>query len=293
MTLPAVDIALDSRRDDSAEGSAPAVLRRPRRARSGRTGLARFVRSRALGWTLVLVLLAAWQVSAFFRYNPAVSSPVEIGRTLITEIAGGPLAPALLDTLRLMLIGFALAAPLGILLGFLMGRVRVIWALLEPIVEIARLHPTSAIIPVLILFLGLGDSMKISVFLLTAVFPLLMTAYAGAQSVSPTLKQTAQTFHLGWWRTQWEVALPASVPYILVGLRQALGAALLMSVVVGMLAGNSGIGFYILEAQQRFDIRSLLAGVVTVALVGYVINSVFLLVERRAVRWRVTDTTSA
>jgi ABC-type nitrate/sulfonate/bicarbonate transport system permease component len=266
----------------------------PPRARSGsRPGAARLLRSRALGWALVLALLAAWQVSAFVEYNPTVSSPIEIGRTLAVELAGGELLWSLLETLRLMLIGFLLAAPVGIVLGFLMGRVRVIWALLEPLVEIARLHPTSAIIPVLILFLGLGDAMKISVFLLSAIFPLLMTSYAGAQSVSTTLKETADTFQLGWWRTQWEVALPASTPYILVGLRQALGAALLMAVVVGMLAGNSGIGFYILEAQQRFDIRALLAGVVTVALVGYLINAAFLVIERRVIRWRITDTTSA
>lgn len=264
----------------------PAAAPAPRRRGAG----GRLLRSRAVGWALVVLLVAAWQVSSAVDYNPTVSSPLEIWRTLVHQLTAGELLVSLLDTLRLMGIGFALAAPTGIVLGFLMGRVRVVWALLEPIVEIGRLHPTTAIIPVLILFFGIGDGMKIAVFLLSAIFPLLMTAYAGAQSVSTTLAETARTFNLGWWRTQWEIALPASAPFVLVGLRQALGASLLMSVVVGMVAGNSGIGFFILEAQQRFDIRSLLAGVVTVAAVGYVINTVFLVIERRAIRWRSTDT---
>lgn len=246
--------------------------------------LSRFVSSRALGWTVLCVLLALWQVSAWIQYNPTVSSPLQIGQTLGQELAGGALLWALLDTLRLLVIGFAIAAPFGIALGFLMGRVRLFWALLEPVVEIARAKPTTAIIPVLILFFGIGDTMKILVFLLSAIFPLLMTSYAGAQSLSKTLRETAQTFKLSWLETQIEVALPAALPYILVGMRQALGTSLMMSVVVGMVAGNDGIGFYILEAQQSFNIRKLLAATVLVAAVGYLINSLFLVLEKRFTR---------
>jgi ABC-type nitrate/sulfonate/bicarbonate transport system permease component len=128
--------------------------------------------------------------------------------------------------------------------------------------------------------------MKILVFLLSAVFPLLMTSYAGARSLSRTLKETAQTFQLGWWATQWEVALPAAMPYILVGMRQALGTSLMMSVVVGMVAGNDGIGYYILEAQQAFNIRKLLAATVLVAFVGYAMNAIFLALESHITRRR-------
>lgn len=240
-----------------------------------------FFVSRAFGWTVIALLLVAWQFVSWAKYNPTVSSPLLIGQTLIEELWGRPLLWALLDTMRLLLIGFLIAAPVGIALGFLMGRVPFFWALLEPVVEIARAKPTTAIIPVLILFFGIGDTMKILVFLLSAIFPLLMTSYAGAKSLSTTLRQTAETFQLNWWATQWEVALPAALPYILVGMRQALGVSLMMSVVVGMVAGNDGIGFYILEAQQAFNIRRLLAATLLVALVGYLINAIFLLLEKR------------
>lgn len=245
-----------------------------------------FFTRRAFGWSVLGLLIVAWQLSSWVRHNPTVSSPLLIGETLVLELWGGDLLWALVDTLRLLAIGFAIAAPIGIGLGFLMGRVRFFWALLEPVVEIARAKPTTAIIPVLILFFGVGDLMKILVFLLSAIFPLLMTSYAGAKSLSRTLRETAQTFQLGWWATQWEVALPAAMPYILVGMRQALGTSLMMSVVVGMVAGNDGIGYYILEAQQAFNIRKLLAATVLVALVGYVINAIFLVFESHIARRR-------
>lgn len=281
--------------DASGPGTAPEPEKTSKKPQDNR--IRRIVRgyfhSRLLGWTVIVLAVVFWQVSSTNHYNPAVSSPSRVGEELVSGLSGGPLLTALLDTLRTMAIGFAIALPLGIAIGFLMGRVKVIWALLEPVVEIARLHPTSAIIPVLILLLGLGDSMQISVFLLSAIFPLLMTAYAGAQSISPTQRETAETFRLGWLRTQWEIALPASVPYLLVGIRQALGAALLMAVVVGMLAGNGGIGYFILEAQQSLNMGKLLAGVVTVAAVGYLFNALFLRLERRATHWRRTDTSGA
>ncbi len=261
------------RRQRSSKAAAPRLVRH-------------FLRSRGFGWSVLACLIAAWQISAWIDYNPTVSSPALIGETLAVELWGGDLLKAMLDTLRLLCIGFVIAAPIGVGLGFLMGRVRIVWALLEPVIEIARAKPTTAIIPVLILFFGVGDLMKILVFLLSAVFPLLMTAYAGARSLSRTLKETAQTFQLGWWATQWEVALPAAAPYILVGIRQALGTSLMMSVVVGMVAGNDGIGYYILEAQQAFNIRKLLAATVLVALVGYTINAIFLFLESYLARRR-------
>jgi ABC-type nitrate/sulfonate/bicarbonate transport system permease component len=258
----------------------------------GKKRHASFLTSRAFGWTVIGVLLLLWQWTSWIHYNPTVSSPLLIGETLAVELWGGELLIALLDTLYLLAIGFAIAAPIGIGIGFLMGRVRIIWALLEPVVEIARAKPTTAIIPVLILFFGVGDLMKILVFLLSAVFPLLMTSYAGARSLSRTLRETAQTFRLSWWATQWEVALPAALPFILVGMRQALGTSLMMSVVVGMVAGNDGIGYYILEAQQAFNIRKLLAATVLVAATGYIINATFLVLENRISRRRgvVPDT---
>ncbi|HWL01142.1 MAG TPA: ABC transporter permease [Microbacteriaceae bacterium] len=276
--------------DEEFETAPEELAPRPARPASrGRRATPAFFRSRAWGWVVVLALLAAWQISAWVKYVPTVSSPERVGIEWWEAITQGGLLLALLDTLRTMAIGFAIAVPVGIAIGFLMGRVRVVWATLEPLVEILRLTPATAVIPVFILFLGIGDAMKIGVFLLAAIFPVLLNAYAGARSVSQTQRETAQTFRLGWWETQWEVALPAAIPFILVGARQALGLSLVMAVVIGMLAGNGGIGYYILMAQQALDIPRLFAAVATVAAVGYGFNALFLVLERRYTRWRRTD----
>ncbi len=241
------------------------------------------------GWIIVIALLAAWQIWASRVFMPSLPSLNRIALDWIGSISGGSLLWSLIDTLRIMAFGFMAAVFVGIALGFLMGRVRAVWSCLEPIVELLRQTPVSALLPLLILYLGLGDEMKIVIVLLAATFPILMSSYAGARSVSQTMRETAETFQLSWWQIQREVALPAAAPFIVVGMRQGLGLALILSVVSGMLAGNTGIGYFILEAQQTLNITSLFAGIFTVAVVGYLLNWLFLSIERRLLRWRRTD----
>jgi ABC-type nitrate/sulfonate/bicarbonate transport system permease component len=198
----------------------------------------------------------------------------------------GPLLGALGESMRMMAIGFGIAVPLGVGIGFLMGRSRAVWGVMEPSVEILRLTPVTAILPIFVLFLGIGDNFQIAVLLAAGIFPLIINSYAGARSVSKVLSETAKTYRLGWLDTQREIALPAAIPFILVGMRQALGASLVLAVVIGMLAGNTGIGYYILNAQQTFNIQQLLAAVLTIAVIGYALNTIFLIIERRSMRWR-------
>lgn len=204
-------------------------------------------------------------------------------------ISEGSLLPAVVDTLRVTSIGYALAGMAGISIGFLMGRVRAVWSLLEPAVELMRSTPVTALLPLLILFLGIGDELKVAIVALVAFFPILLNSLAGSRSVSQTMQLTARTFRLSWWQTQVEVAFPAALPYILTGLRQALALSLVMAVVTGMFAGNSGVGYFILEAQQLLNVRALFAGLITIALIGYALNGLFLRVEHHLTRWRRLD----
>jgi ABC-type nitrate/sulfonate/bicarbonate transport system permease component len=241
---------------------------------------------RAFGWTIVALLLVIWQLVATAHRMPQLPALSDIWATWVDQAFNGDLLTALADTMRITAIGFALATLVGIALGFLMGRVAVVWGAAEPAVELLRQIPITALLPLLILYLGIADSFKITIVVLAATFPILLNAFAGARSVSKTMRQTAQTFQLSWLETQFEVGLPAALPYILVGMRQSLGVTLVVAVVTGMLAGNSGIGYYILQAQQILDVRALFAGIFTVAAVGYLLNTVFLIIERRLTRWR-------
>lgn len=249
-------------------------------------GLTGYFRSRAFGWTIVFVLLVAWQwVSTAYRM-PQLPPLSHIAETWLQQIQNGPLLTATLQTLRITAIGYFCATIAGVTIGFLMGRVQVIWGAAEPIVELLRQVPISAMLPLLILYLGIGDSFRIAIVLLAASFPILLNSYAGARSVSKTMQMTAQTFQLNWLQSQIEIGLPSALPFILVGMRQALGVTLIVAVLTGMLAGNSGIGYFILQAQQVLDVRALFAGIFTIAAVGYILNTIFLIAEKRLTRWR-------
>jgi ABC-type nitrate/sulfonate/bicarbonate transport system permease component len=252
----------------------------------GKSVLRSYLRSRSFGWTVVAAALIAWQVLGTLFEMPELPPLSAIADEWHAQVTEGDLLQALLETLRITAIGFSIATVAGVLVGFLMGRVRVFWGLVEPFVELMRQIPVTALLPLLILYLGIGDRMRITVVVIVASFPILLNSLAGARSMSRTMRMTAQTFRLSWLQTQIEIGIPMALPYILVGMRQALGMTLVMAVVTGMLAGNSGVGYFILQAQQVLNVRALFAGVLTIALVGYTLNAIFLIVERRATRWR-------
>lgn len=249
--------------------------------------LRKLVRTRFIGWVLVAAIVAAWQIRANVAFDPTVQSPWLVAKEWIDEIKAGDMLRELWVSLRTMLIGDGIAVPIGVGLGFLMGRSRVIWALFEPLIEIIRLTPVTAILPIFVLYLGLEDSFQIAVFLTAGLFPMVINSYAGARAVSKVLSETALTYRLTWLQTQREIALPFAWPYILVGLRQSIAHSLTLAVIIGMIAGNSGIGYYVFQAQEAFNVLRVLSVTLTVALLGYLINTVFVVLERRVRRNRL------
>lgn len=266
--------------------TAPARDRRGVTAASVRRTARSYLSSRAFGWTIVVALLLLWQLVSTAYRMPQLPPLTEIAKVWLDQIVNGNLLTAVADTMRITAIGYLTATVVGVTLGFLMGRVAIVWGAAEPVVELLRQIPITALLPLLILYLGIGDGFKIVIVVLAAVFPILLNSFAGARSLSRTMRMTAETFQLNWLQTQIEIGLPAALPYILVGMRQALGVTLVLAVVTGMLAGNSGIGYFILQAQQVLDVRSLFAGIFTIAAIGYFLNALFLIVEQRLTRWR-------
>lgn len=266
--------------------TAPARDRRGVTAASVRRTARSYLSSRAFGWTIVVALLLLWQLVSTAYRMPQLPPLTEIAKVWLDQIVNGNLLTAVADTMRITAIGYLTATVVGVTLGFLMGRVAIVWGAAKPVVELLRQIPITALLPLLILYLGIGDGFKIVIVVLAAVFPILLNSFAGARSLSRTMRMTAETFQLNWLQTQIEIGLPAALPYILVGMRQALGVTLVLAVVTGMLAGNSGIGYFILQAQQVLDVRSLFAGIFTIAAIGYFLNALFLIVEQRLTRWR-------
>lgn len=138
------------------------------------------------------------------------------------------------------------------------------------------------------MFLGIGDSMKIFMIAFSAFFPILRNTVTGVRSVDPILLDTARTFGVGTKDTVRKIVLSSALVYIFTGLRISLAIALILTVIAEQVAGNSGIGFYLLSAQRSFLIPQMYATVVALTIFGFALNRLFLVVERRALPWQNT-----
>jgi NitT/TauT family transport system permease protein len=242
------------------------------------------------GFVLIAVLLVAWEYASAMRLIDPVSMPRVslIAAAWLKTLNGGPLLQAVLPTLGRIFAGFALAAVIAVPLGLLMGSIPLVYRLLEPATELIRPIPSSAYIPVAILFLGIDNEMKVFVIMIACLFPILLNTYGGVRGIDPVLIDTGRTFGLSRAKALWQIVLPAALPNILTGMRISLGIALIVAVVAEMIAGNSGIGYFILDMQRIFRVPEMFAGIFTLGVLGFAINFIFLKIEGRLLHWRGT-----
>jgi ABC-type nitrate/sulfonate/bicarbonate transport system permease component len=188
-------------------------------------------------------------------------------------------------SLRRLAAGYAIGASVGVAVGVSMGSSRRVMQALEPLVELLRATPAIALVPALIVILGVGDRMRIAVIAFGVVFPVLVNSMDGVRAVAPELRETAALLRIGRTERILRVDLPAALPSIFAGLRVAVSIGLVMVVVSEFVGGGDGIGHWILVEQQQFDIPAMYAGILFLGLLGFVLNGVFVLVERRALSW--------
>jgi len=243
--------------------------------------------TRLLGVVFIGLLLVLWEIAAAKAIFPPMSFP-RISSILATWwqlVTSGELPAEVLPSLWRMFAGYFIGVALGVAMGLLMGYVRFFYNLLEPITEVLRPIPSPAYLPIMILFLGIDDEMKIFMIAFATLFPVLLNTYSGVRSVDPIQLQTARTFGVSGRRLLTQVVLPASSPFIFTGMRISLAVALIVMVISEMVAASSGVGYFILSAQRGFKIRDMFAGVLTLAMLGYVLNRLFLLIESRVLAW--------
>jgi ABC-type nitrate/sulfonate/bicarbonate transport system permease component len=244
-------------------------------------------RSRALGWMAMALLLSGWQVLGMQGSRTAAVLPpvTDIAARLVESLLHGALLGELGDTIRAMALGYAAGVLAGLFVGALIGRSRTAYVLLEPLLELTRPVPIAAIIPLLILFLGIDDALKIGAVAIASFFPVVINTSSAVRGVPATLRETAATFGLSPIQAMREIVLPYAAPMILVGLRQAVSISLIVTVFTEMISGNTGIGYFILASQQTLTILDLYVGLFTLAIVGYMLNAAFQILERGLVHW--------
>jgi ABC-type nitrate/sulfonate/bicarbonate transport system permease component len=243
--------------------------------------------SKLNGLLCLLGVLALWELMARAEWvNPLIVPPVTRILGIFADLLwSGQIPLQILASLKRAMVGYLLAALLFIPVGIFMGLFEPIHRALEVIVEMLRPIPPPVIIPVAMLFFGLEDEMKIAVIFFSCVWPILLNTLDGVRNIDRVLLNTARTFGLPQHKIIWQVILPACSPQIMTGLRVSLPIMLILVVISEMVGSTDGIGYFILDSQRRFRVAQMYAGMLALAILGYVLNQFFSLAHRSLLPW--------
>ncbi len=183
-------------------------------------------------------------------------------------------------------IGFLLALIISVPLGLLIGWYPTVRELLNPVLEIFRNTAALALLPVFILLLGIGEISKISIVLFACIWPILLNTIAAVREVDPLLIKSAKSMGLHDIKLFWKVILPASVPTIFTGIRMAGTSSILVLIAAEMIGAKEGLGYLITFAQYNFQIPEMYAGIISIALLGVIMNQCLMALERRFSKWK-------
>jgi ABC-type nitrate/sulfonate/bicarbonate transport system permease component len=216
-------------------------------------------------------------------YVPRVSG---IAAALGELIASGQVAPHILASLVRFASGYGIAAVSAVTLGVILGYFQFAYRLLEVAIEFLRPMPSVAIIPVAILLLGIGDSMIVAVTVYASMWPILINTIDGVRNIDRTMIDTGRTFGLTSRQILSRIVFPAASPYIVTGLRISLAIALILVTTAEMVVGSKGMGFFILDEERSLRSSNMYAAIILVALLGYCLNRLFLMIDAWLMRWR-------
>jgi len=236
----------------------------------------------------ILCLLAIWElvclsgvVSSLF-----LPAPSAIINALLEMIADGEIGVSLAASLYRILAGFFVGSLIGLAVGLVTGTSALMDKIGTPIVNAIYPIPKIALLPLFILWLGIGELSKVTIIALGVFFPVAMNTYSGVKNVDTLLLKVAASFNASWWMTMKSVVLPNALPMIFAGLRLAAGTSLLLLVAAEMIAAQVGIGALILHYGDLMITDKLMAGVIVLSLLGLVFNLILQFVERKAIPWK-------
>ena len=245
------------------------------------------VESRVNGIFVLLAMIPLWEaVSRLGIVNPLFFPPMSrILRSFFQLISSGEIPYQIIASLKRAAAGYFLAAVVFIPLGIVMGLFPWVYRLLAVVIEMARPIPPPVVVPVAMLFFGLGDAMKVFVVFFSCAWPILLNTLDGVRNIDPVLISTARTFGLSDRKAIIRVVLPAASPQIMTGLRVSLGITLILVVISEMVGSTDGIGYFILDSQRRFKVDQMYAGMLSLAILGYVLNQCFFFLHGTLLAW--------
>jgi ABC-type nitrate/sulfonate/bicarbonate transport system permease component len=227
-----------------------------------------------------LALLALWGVwsanTDTFYYPPLTEILETFMDTWVFERFASDVVPSLLR----LSAGFAIAVVAGVAIGIPLGLNATARRAAAPIVEFLRAIPPPALLPLAIVVIGVGNGMKVLLIAFVCLWPVLLNTIDGIRGIDPTLNETARVYGV-----PRRATLPAAAPQVFAGMRTSLSLAVIMMVISEMVASTNGIGFFVLQSQRTFAIPEMWSGILLLGILGYLLNVLFVLVERRVLAW--------
>lgn len=241
------------------------------------------------GWVLPLALLVLWwgAVASGWANSPLLVSPLAVWQRGVDQVLSGELWVALSASLWRMAWGFAIGSGIGLLVGAGLGGSRWLDRLIGPSFHTLKQISLFAWIPMLSMWFGLGDEAKIAFVAMAAFFPVVLNTYEGIRSVPREFIEVARVYEFSLWQLLRHVIAPAAAPSIFTGLQLSLIYTWLATLGAEyLLASGQGIGNTLIDGREHFWMDLVLFGVVVIGLVGFVLNFVLGVLEKRLLAWR-------
>ena len=241
-------------------------------------------------WLITVASLTAmlllWQYFGQFIDPVFGSYPTQIAAAFVELARSGKLGTALLESLRPFVVGYGLAIVLGVPLGLLIGRFRELEAGLGLYVTAGYAMPLVALVPLLVLWLGLGFAVKAAIVFLMSLFPICINTWLGVTAVPRTLIEVGKSFVASDAVILRRIILPATLPYIMAGIRLAVGRAVVAMVIAEFFTSISGLGAIIINSANNFDTATMFVPIVVLMVLAVGLNGLIGLVERRVAPWQ-------
>ncbi|MDQ0189588.1 ABC transporter permease subunit [Alicyclobacillus cycloheptanicus] len=234
-----------------------------------------------------VVILVVWQVlgDAGILSTRILPTPLGVVQAGIQLSQQGVLWQYIGTSTERAFIGFFIGGSIGFLLGLLNGLYRTSEKLIDSSIQMIRTIPHLALIPLVIVWFGVGEEAKVFLVALGSLFPIYVNTFFGIKSVDADLIEMARVYRLSWWKMFWKVILPGALPSILVGVRYGLGVMWITLIVAETISENSGIGYMTMNAEQFMQMNVVVLGIVIYALLGKLSDWMASMMEKRWLQW--------
>lgn len=236
-----------------------------------------------------VIVMAAWEIGGAYINPLFLSSPTQILAAFVDLTRSGELVAALWSSLSAFVIGILLTIFIGITIGVTMGRFRVVEYILEPYVTALYSTPSIALIPLFILWFGVGVMAKITIIFFLSVFIVIINTFTGVKNLSQSVVDVGAAFGANQRQTFWFIILPAALPFIMTGLRLAVGRGILAMIVAEFFTSISGLGGMIVKYGNFFQTAKMFVPIIVVSLLGVILVDLLKRLEAKLAPWKETE----